>query len=113
MAILSIQTANNTLTFAAANVSGDSFSNGGTEILLIKNANAANCTVTVDSPVTCNFGTANNAAHDLTIVCAGNASAPVITRIGPFSKVRFDDVNSRVQITYDTVTDVTVAVTRA
>lgn len=115
MALLSIQRPSQTgatLTLAAAAAGGDSFPNTGVEYFQILNSHATlPRTVTFDSPNTCNFNLANNAAHDMAIVVPGITSAPANRVIvGPFSTVRFNDGNQRVQVSYsDAAADLTVA----
>lgn len=97
------------VTFAMENAAGggDSFPNSGSEILVVRNGDASGKTVTIDSPGTCNFGAAANAAHDVT---AFNIPAGQIGIFGPFPMDRFNDANGRVQISYSAVTSVQVTV---
>jgi len=116
MAILTVQKptqAGATLTLSAAAAGGDSFPNTGIEYFHILNSHATlPRTVTFDSPNTCNFNLAASAAHDLAVVVPGVSGAPANrVIIGPFSNVRFNDGNNRVQISYsDAAADLTVAV---
>jgi len=116
MAILAVQKpvlAGATLSLAAAAAGGDSFPNTGVEYFQILNSHATlPRTVTFDSPGTCNFGLAANAAHDMAVVVPGVSGAPANrVVIGPFPVGRFNDGNSRVQVTYsDAAADLTVAV---
>lgn len=114
MAILTVQRPSLTgqaFTLAAAAAGGDSFPNTGVEYFHIRNAHATNPrTVTFDSPGTCTFGLAANAAHDAAVV----VSALTTLIIGPFPIGRFNDGNNRVQVTYsDSAADLTVGVQAA
>lgn len=92
----------------AAAGGGDTFQNTGKEYFLIRNADAAPHDVTFDSPGTCDFAAAANAAHDNVVtVPAGEQRI-----IGPFPVTRFNDGNGNVSVTYSAVTSVTVAVIR-
>lgn len=111
MAILVVQKptlAGVVATKAAVTPGGDSFPNTGVEWIEVENAHATDPrTVTIDSPGTCSFNLAANAAHDDAVVVA----ALTTKRIGPFPVQRFNDANSRVQITYsDSGGDLSIAV---
>jgi hypothetical protein len=111
MAVLTVQrpkTDGVALTKVAASPGGDSFPNTGKEFLNVTNANAtAPRTLTIDSPGTCSFGLTNNNVHDQVVIIA----ALTTKLIGPFSAARFNDPNSRVQVSYsDAAADLTVAV---
>jgi hypothetical protein len=116
MALLTVQRPSQTgatLALAAAAAGGDSFPNTGVEYFHVLNSHATlSRTVTFDSPNTCNFNLANNAAHDMAIVVLGITGAPANrVVIGPFSVVRFNDGSNRVQVSYsDAAADLTVAV---
>jgi len=86
---------------------GDSFQNSGKELLLIDNTDGSDHTVTVDSPNTCDFGLAANAAHD---VAAVNVVAGTKKLFGPFPPKRFNDSNGRVQVTYSSETGMKISV---
>lgn len=105
MATLSVQRVDMTgldPAFAAASAGGDEFVNSGRAVLYVKNGDATDKTVTVDSQTPCNQGF----DHDVQVtVPAGGERI-----IGPFPKNRFDDASGKVQITYSDVTAVTVAV---
>lgn len=92
----------------AAAGGGDSFSNTGRELFYIKNGGGGSINVTFDSPATCSFALAANAAHD-TVVAVGPAEERLI---GPFPAVRFNDGSGNVLVSYSGVTSVTVAVIR-
>lgn len=89
-------------TLAAAAAAGDSFNNDGKTIFIVKNANVStDRTVTIDSVTNCNQGFDHNGG--------GTATQNKITIFGPFPINRFNDVNGKVQVTYDTEVDLTVA----
>ncbi|BCJ86452.1 hypothetical protein [Effusibacillus dendaii] len=105
MAVLNVQdiTASGiTPSYTAAAAAGDSFANDGQTMLHVKNGDTAAHTVTIKSARQCNQGF----THDLTVSVAAGSDK----MIGPFSRDRFNDDNGRVQITYDAVTGMTVAV---
>src|SRR3954471_4035755 len=111
MAILTVQIPALTgglVTKANAAGGGDSFPNTGQETLFVENLDAGSHTVTADSPGTCSFGATAAAAHDAVIAVAAGETR----QIGPFPVARFNDANSRVQLTYDAVTNVKVWVVR-
>ena len=106
MAAITVQnislTASLTPSFAAASSGGDYFANNGKIFLYIKNANVgAPRTVTINSQVNCNYG------HDHNIEVTVPASSEEL--VGFFSTDRFNDVSGRVQITYSSEADLTVA----
>ena len=108
MAILTVQrptAAGATITLVAAAGGGDSFANDGRTSFRISNADASPMTVTFDSPNTCDFTIGANAAHDIAVTVPNGQSR----EIGPFSQLRFNDTNGRVQVTYSSVTSLTVA----
>lgn len=92
----------------AAAGGGDSFANTGKEYFYIKNGGGGGQTVTFDSPGTCSFSLAANAAHDVAVV-VGAAEERII---GPFPMTRFNDGSGNVIVTYTGVGSVTVAVIR-
>jgi hypothetical protein len=90
-------------TFVACDVAGDSFANDGRILLHYRNTNAAARNATINSVKACDQGS----DHDVLV------NVPLTTGeriVGPFSPSRFNDVNGKVQITYDAVTNLTVAV---
>src|SRR5215212_4660189 len=108
MAVLPVRRASATgsaLTTQAAAGGGDSFPNDGNTNLLVINSGGAPRTVTFDAPNACSFGVVH-ASHDY-VATIPNDSVPY--QVGPFSKERFNDVNDRVQVTYDSATGVAVA----
>lgn len=87
-------------TYAAANADGNFFTNDGKTFLHVKNGDAADKTVTIDSPVDCNQGY----THDEAIVVTAGEER----MIGPFPPSRFNS-SGVVNVTYTDVTSVTVA----
>lgn len=85
---------------------GDSFYWTGREILVINNQNGSTCTVTLTANAD-NFGV-TNAVHNITL------AIPTTKRglWGPFTGLRFKDVNGNVQITYSVSATVTIGVFR-
>lgn len=104
MAELTVQkTALNGLdpTYTAASATGDTFVNDGRTFLHIKNADVASKTVTIDSKTPCSYG------HDHDIIVTVPAGDERVA--GPFPNQRFNDVDNKVNITYDAVTSLTIA----
>lgn len=89
-------------TFTGANVDGNFFTNDGITAIIVDNADASPMTVTVDSISLCNQGFDHN--QDIVIA---NGTQQVI---GFFSKKRFNDTSQFVQLSYSSITSVTVAV---
>lgn len=87
----------------AALVGGDAFKCQGKEILVVNNGDTGPHTVTVKA-VADNFGNVL-AGNDLTLVVA----AGKVGVIGPFSAAKYADANGLVQLTYDAVTSVKIA----
>lgn len=105
MAVLTVQSMTEqglTPAFVAADVAGDSFANDGKTYLHVKNADAADITVTVDSQKQCDQGF----DHDIVVtIPAGGEKL-----IGPFNISRFKDLaTGLVNVSYSVVTNVTVA----
>jgi len=106
MAAITVQniTLNTSLTptFAAAAAAGDYFANTGKIFVYIKNANVgASRTITVNSQVNCNQG------HDHNVTITVPASSEELC--GPFPASRFNDADGRVQMTYSSEADLTLA----
>ncbi len=92
-------------TYGACSAGGDEFVNTGKIVIHIKNAHADTArTVTIDTYTPCNYGL--DTEHDVAVEIAGQAEAV----IGPFPKSRFNDGDGRVQITYSTEADLSIAV---
>ena len=92
-------------TNVACDVAGDSFANDGRILLHFRNTNAAARNVTIDSVKLCDQGS----DHDVLVNVPLTSGERIV---GPFSPSRFNDVNGKVQMTYDAVTNLTVAVIR-
>jgi hypothetical protein len=92
----------------AAAGGGDTFQNTGRELFYIKNGGGGGINVTFDSPGTCSFNVAANAAHD-DVVAVGAGEERLI---GPFPVTRFNDGAGNVAVSYSGVVTVTVAVIR-
>lgn len=89
-------------TYASATSTGDDFPNDGQTFFHVKNTNGSPVNVTINSIKACDQGS----DHDIVV------SVPATTgdkMIGPFPPSRYNDGNGRVQVTYASVTGVTVA----
>jgi len=105
MATLTVQVLDDTakeVTFAACSALGDQFVNNGNIHLRIKNADAADKTVTINSQKVCNQG------YDHDRVLTITAGKTMETNV--FDTYRFNDANGKVQITYSDVTSLSIAV---
>ena len=103
-----------TLAFASGTAAGDSFPNTGIEYVHVVNTGSTQKIITFDSPGTCSFALAANAAHDLAGLVPPVASAPSNRKVfGPFPRTRFNDGNERVVITIDDASGITLAVQSA
>lgn len=108
MATLTVQRpsqAGATITLASATAT-DLWVNTGREYLLITNSDIATTTLTFDSPGTCDFGLAANAAHDLAVV----VGAGVTKMVGPFSTNKFNDATGQIIFTTSNFTNCKLAV---
>lgn len=97
-------------TFASAAAGGDEFVNTGDILLWVKNG-ATDCDVTIttqQSSLTVK-GYGEIALSNQTVTVTANEER----LIGPFPTIRWNDANSKVQITYDDVSNVTVAAVKA
>jgi hypothetical protein len=92
-------------TYGAAAGGGDKFTPGDNVFLHVKNTNAATRTVTVDSKVVSNFGTDVNLA-----VVVPATTGDVM--IGPLPAQRFMGSDGFGDLSYDAVTNLTIAVVR-
>lgn len=92
-------------TFNAANAGGDEFVNDGQTFIYVKNG-ATDVNVTVNSQVTSDEECPGQAAADK-VITVGSSSEKVI---GPFNQAGYNDANGKVQLTYDDVSNVTIAV---
>lgn len=105
MATLSSQSINRTglePSFASCASGGDEFVNNGNEFIYVKNGDGSPHTVTIATPATVD-GLA--VADREVAVPAGEERI-----IGPFPKATYDDTAGKVQLTYDAVTSLTIAV---
>lgn len=89
--------------YVAADAGGDEFDNNGNMLLLVKNGDASDKNVTINSQKNCNFGFDHDSGPHT--VPAGEERT-----IGPFNSARFNNSSGRVEVSYDDVTSVTVAV---
>lgn len=87
-------------TLVAANVDGNFFDNDGMTFLFVDNADVSPVNVTVDSSSNCDQG------FDHNVVVTVPASEQRL--IGPFPKGRFNDSSDQAQITYASVTSLTI-----
>lgn len=95
------------ITYAAADVAGDSYLNNGFQKVRFKNSTGAPLTVNVDSPNASNFGVVSN-DNDIVLTVPANSEITA----GPFTQARHNDVNGNVQMTYPGgVTGLTLVVT--
>jgi len=94
-----------TPTYAAADVAGDAFPNDGRTFLHYKNTNAAARNVTVDSVRPCDQGTDHNQIQNVPATTGDKM-------LGPFPPARFNQTSGNVNVTYDAVTNLTVAAIR-
>lgn len=92
-------------TMVAAAGGGDSFHNTGVQQVLLANGGASPTVVTFDAPNPDNFGTID-ASHDYEVTVPAGASRWV----GPFPTGRFNNETGHVQMSYSSVTDLTVGV---
>jgi len=93
-----------TETLTAASVGGDTFTNDGKTILVVKNAHATlSRTLTFDVPNIDNFGISGSALDRAVVVLALTTQY-----IGPFSKAKFNDANNKVTVTYSSEADLTM-----
>ena len=102
LTVQSMTSAGVEVTFTAANEDGNYFTNDGRTFIWIKNGDGDNHNIIIDSPTNCNYGF----AHDVTVIVTAGEDR----LIGVFDTARFNDSNSRVNITYSAVTSVTIAV---
>jgi len=89
---------------AAAAGGGDAFANTGYEVVLIKNGDGSDHTVTFVTQQTVD---GQAVADKAVVLTAGHTYA-----IGPFPTGIYNDANSLVQMTYTAVTSVTVKVVK-
>jgi hypothetical protein len=107
MAVLAVQDVVSTglnPTFGSAAGGGDSFPNDGQTMFRVKNGSAGSINVTFDSARECSYGFDHNIVADV--------AAGADMTFGPFPRMRFNDANERVVVSYSAVTSVTVAAIR-
>jgi len=97
--------------YAAASAGGDAVLNlAGDVFLHVKNGDTASHTVTIaaqdTSEVVPGFGAMSKANVQVSMPAGGERF------IGPFPRAAFNDANGKVQITYDAVTNLTIAALR-
>lgn len=102
LSVISASRAGTTFTPVAAAGGGDSFPNTGKEIFFVKNGGGSSITVTI--PLVATIDGVAAASRTVTV------TASATRLIGPFPIGTYNDVNSRVPITYSGVTSVTVGV---
>ena len=91
------------LTFNAAAGGGDTFTNDGKTIIIVKNDNAGTCTVTIttDQTIETTLG-----VDDRTVAVPTGE----IWAIGPFSPQHYSATSTDVSLSYSVTSSVTVAV---
>lgn len=89
-----------TVATQSANSGGDYFTNNGKTLLYVNNGSGASINVTIDSPNQCSQGY----THDLIVAVGAGASK----FIGVLSQTQYNDSNGRVNLTYSSVTSITV-----
>ena len=107
MATLSVQTLVKTgsqPSLAACAAGGDEFPNDGSTAILITNANASTRTLTIVTQAT----TDGLAVADRTVTIAGTDD----TFIADLDRNVYNDSSGRVQLTYSTEADLTIAILR-
>lgn len=90
------------ITYSAADITGNNFLNGGQEHLHVRNAGGGAVLVTILSQRQCDQGF----THNKTVSVPAGSDRKIIA----FDPIRFNDAGGKVNITYDQVTSVTVAV---
>jgi hypothetical protein len=101
MATIPYTAAGAALVYQAASVGGDKFA-AASGRLHVRNAGGTACIVTVHSQTLCDQGS----THDKTYTVGAAADR----LLGPFDPSRFADTDNFVQLTYDQVASVTVAI---
>lgn len=86
---------------AAADAAGDNFANTGNEFLYVNNGSGSSVTVTLVAQQTVD----GQALTNKTVAVA----AGVAKLIGPFPKGIYNDTNDRMNVTWSSATDVTIA----
>ncbi len=104
MATLTVQARQTDPTEDPADAGGDEFANDGATELLVINTGLAQVTVTATAQRRCSHGFLDN----WSLIAEPDA----LLRFGPFEPSRFNDANGRVQISYSSTANVTVAAQR-
>ena len=91
-------------TYAACGAGGDEFVNSGDEFIHIKNGHTGTQTVTIATPATVD----GLAVADRDVAVPSGEER----MIGPFPAATYNDGDSKVQLTYDAVTLLTIAVVK-
>jgi hypothetical protein len=105
MATLTVQTVTNSgvePTYNAVAALGDEFVNDGKTEIHAKNDSVGDIVVTAAAVNACSLGT----LHDIAVTVPAGEER----RIGPFNRTIYNDANGKVQLTYDDVTSLTIAV---
>jgi len=94
----------NPVSWAAASGGGDEFVNNGKEILMVNHTNSggAGVTLTIVTQSTVD----GQAIADRTVAIGAGEFHP----LGPFDKGVYNDANGKVQLTWSSSTDVSIAV---
>jgi hypothetical protein len=99
-------------TFTAASTGGDSFTNDGKTVVLFANTNASSRTLTIAANTITKQGIGAVAIPSTTISLPNSTTNGGVCMAGPFPVDRFNDSNGRVNLSYDAVTGLTVAVVK-
>lgn len=91
---------------AAADATGNYFTNTGRETIRIINGGGSPITATIVTQGTFNVGSVAYPIDDLAVVVTNGTTKTC----GPFDRALFNDASNRVQITWSAVTSVTVKV---
>jgi hypothetical protein len=91
-----------TPTYAAAAGGGDEFLNTGAEFLLIKNGDSSSTTLTIVTQATVD----SQAVGDRTVTIPAGEERMV----GPFTRTTYNDGTGKCQLTYSSVTALTIAI---
>lgn len=86
----------------AADVGGDEFTNQGTVMFWADNQDSVSTTVTFVAPKKCNFGVLHDAIETVVAGFSGFIGQG-------FEAARFNDPDNKVQVTYSSVTALSVA----
>lgn len=110
LAVQDLERAGVTPVFNAAAAGGDEFQNDGKTFVYIKNGvTDVNVTFTAQKTLTSKPGFGDLSLTNQTVLVPGSSEKA----IGFFQAAIFNDVNGRVQVTYDNEVNVTIAVLKA